>query len=106
MTNLISCLCIFLFAFSSTLQNQEPDFTKDQDLKMLGAGKIIQKDNSTLNNIHLLKINEYWITYEKNSSSHDMTMDVISRIEFPASKYGPLCIEFPNNKPKVNTLNY
>ena len=86
MSNIILLSFIFLFAFVSMPQNKTPDLSKAEDLKMLGTGRIIQKDNSILKNIHILELNTYWIIYEKNSSSHDMMMDVIARIEFPESK--------------------
>ena len=106
MTNIILLSFVFLFAFATAPQNKTPDLTKAEDLKMLGTGRIIQKDNSILKNIHLLELNAYWIIYEKNSSSHDMMMDVISRIEFPESKWGAVKIEFPDNKPALSQMFY
>ena len=81
------------------------DFSKKEDLKFLGTGKLIQQDGSVIKNIHLLEIDSYWIIYEKNSSSHDMMMDVISRIEFSDTKWGPLYLVFPNNKTESHRLN-
>ena len=104
MTNIILLSFVFLFAMAATPQNHKPDLSKTEDLKMLGTGRIIQKDNSILKNIHLLELNAYWIIYEKNSSSHDMMMDVISRIEFPESKWGAVKLEFPDNKPALSQM--
>ncbi|MBI4930436.1 MAG: hypothetical protein HY841_06715 [Bacteroidetes bacterium] len=106
MSNLIILSFALVFSFSSAMQNKAPDLTKPEDIKALGIGKIIEKDNSVIKNINLLEIKEYWIVYEKNSSTHDKMMDVISRIEFTESKWGPLKLEFHNNKPETHYLNY
>ena len=87
-------------------QNISPDLTKADDLKALGIGRIIEKDNSIIKSIKLIEVNKYWIVYEKNSSTHDLMMEVILRIEFPDSKWAPLKLEFPNNTPETNYLNY
>ena len=87
-------------------QNKTPDLTKAEDLQALGTGRIVEKDNSILKNVKLIQVNEYWIIYEKNASSHDLMMEAIRRIEFPESKWGPLKIEFPNNKPETGYLTY
>ena len=102
MINYILLLAItLLLSFNTGLQNNNPDFTKTEDLKALGTGRIIEKDNCILKDIKILEIKEYWIVYEKNSSSHDMMMDVIQRIEFTESKWGTVKLEFPNNKTEM-----
>lgn len=105
MSNLLFLSFFILFSFPATRQTIAPDFSKKEDLKFLGTGKIIQQDGSVIKNIHLLEIDSYWIIYEKNSSSHDMMMDVISRIEFSDTKWGPLYLVFPNNKTESRRLN-
>lgn len=95
MSNLI--ILTLLALFTLTRQNKGPDFTKADDLKALGTGKVIKKDNCIIKNVKLLQVNEYWIVYEKNSSSHDLLMESIRRIEFPESKWGAVKIEFRNN---------
>ena len=87
-------------------QNTNLDLTKADDLKALGTGRIIEKDNSIIKNVKLIEVNKYCIVYEKNSSTHDMMMEVILRIEFADSKWGVLKIEFPDNKPEINHLIY
>ena len=95
-----------MFGIISGAQNKSPDFTKAEDLKALGTGKIIEKDNSIIKNIKILEIKEYWIVYEKNSSSHDIAMEVIRRIEFPDSKWGNVKLEFQNNKTEMHSITY
>ena len=106
MTNIIILSIALMFGLISGAQNKNPDFTKAEDLKALGTGKIFEKDNSILKNIKILEIKEYWIVYEKNSSSHDIAMEVIRRIEFPESKWGAVKIEFPNNKTEMHFITY
>ena len=106
MANIILLSFILVSMFASVLQNQAPDLSKPEDIKALGIGKIIQKDNSVYKDIKLIDIKEYWIVYEKNESSHDMMMEVIIRIEFPKSKWGPVKVEFKNNKPEVRQWIY
>lgn len=106
MSNLIILSFVLMFAFMHFAQNNTPDLSKPEDIKALGMGKIIQKDNSVFKNIKLLEIKEYWIVYEKNSSSHDMMMETIRCIEFPESKWGFVKVEFSNNKPELKQLFY
>ncbi len=106
MTNIIILSLALMFALKVGAQNKNPDFTKPEDLKALGVGKIVEKDNSIIKHIKILEIKEYWIVYEKNSSSHDIAMDVIRRIEFPKSKWGDVKLEFPNNKTEMNHITY
>ena len=106
MTNIIILSIALMFGLISGAQNKNPDFKKAEDLKALGTGKIFEKDNSILKNIKILEIKEYWIVYEKNSSSHDIAMELIRRIEFPESKWGAVKIEFPNNKTEMHFITY
>ena len=118
MSNIIILSFVLVFALISptictesvfhrtVTQNKTPDFSKAEDLQALGTGRIIEKDNSVLKNIKLIEVKEYWIVFEKNSSTHDLMMDVISRIEFPESKWGAIKLEFLNNKPEAHSLYY
>jgi len=106
MNNIIILSLALMFALKVGAQNKNPDFTKSEDLKALGVGKIFEKDNSIIKNIKILEIKEYWIVYEKNLSSHDIMMDVIRRIEFPESEWGAVKIEFPNNKSAMYHITY
>ena len=106
MSNIIILSIILVLSLKSGAQNKNADFPKAEDLIALGIGKIIEKDNSIIKNIKILEIKEYWIVYEKNSSSHDIAMEVIRRIEFPESKWGPVKIEFPNNKTEMHHITY
>jgi len=94
-------LMLLLLTLCATSQIIEPDLNRKEDLKNLGIGRIIEKDNSILKNITLLEVKEYWIVYVKNESTHDLTMQSIARIEFPESKWGKLIIKFSNNKPEI-----
>ena len=106
MYNIILLSIVLMFGLTAEAQNKTPDLSKAEDLKALGTGKIIEKDNSITKNIKLIEVKEYWIVYEKNSSLHDRMMDVIKRIEFPESKWGPLEISFPKNKPELSYITY
>ncbi len=106
MHNIIILSLALMFALKVGAQSKNPDFAKAEDLKALGVGKIFEKDNSILKNIKILEIKEYWIVYEKNSSSHDIMMDVIRRIEFPDSKWGMINLTFPNNKTEMYHITY
>ena len=106
MSHILLLSFVLMFALTSAAQNKSPDLSKAEDLKALGTGKIIEKDNSIIKNIKLMEVKEYWIVYEKNSSSHDLMMDVIRRIEFPESKWGAIKIEFPKNKPELSYITY
>ncbi len=99
-------LPLLLFTLYATGQVIEPDLSKKEDLKNLGIGRIIEKDNSILKHITILEVKEYWIVFVKNESLHDMPMQSISRIEFPESKWGKLIITFSNNKPEISWPQY
>src|ERR1700758_3992761 len=101
MRRLITMGFILIASFASA-QLIEPDLNKPEDLKKLGAGKIFEKDNSAIKNIILLEIKDYWIVYLKDGSTHDLNIQSINRIEFPASKWGILYMRFTNNKPDIS----
>ena len=105
MSNILILSFVLMFALTGQTQNKAPDLSKIEDLKALGIGKIIEKDNSIIKRIILCEVKEYWIVYVKDESMHDMMMEKISRIEFSESKWGPLQIIFPNNKPEISSLN-
>lgn len=92
---------IFLSAYTS---KDLPDLSKKEDLKALGTGKIVEKDRSVITRIILEEVNENAVVYIKNESMHDIAIDQIARIEFRETKWGPLKIEFPNNKPRITKL--
>ncbi|TAL59644.1 MAG: hypothetical protein EPN85_08965 [Bacteroidetes bacterium] len=104
MSNILLLSFALMFAFSSAAQNKAPDFSKTEDLKALGIGRIIEKDNSIIKKIALHEVKEYWIVYIKNESMHDMMMENIARIEFLDSQWGPLKIKFTDNKPEISML--
>jgi len=105
--NKLILMPLFLFTIVSfNVQIAWPDLSKSDDLKSLGIGKIVEKDKSQITNITLFEVKEFWIVYVKNESIHDITMESIDRIEFKNSKWGPLKIEFPGNKPVISKLNY
>lgn len=105
MSNIILLSFVLMFALTGEAQNKTPDLTKAEDLKALGTGKIIEKDNCIIKNIKLIEVKEYWMVYEKNSSLHDMMMEKINRIEFRESKWGPIEISFPKNKPGITWMS-
>ena len=97
---------VLLLFISAVKQQTAPDLSKKEDLMALGIGKIFEKDNSIIKNITLNEVKEYWITYIKDKSLHDLAMEKISRIEFLQSKWGEVKMEFPDNKPKVTGIAY
>ena len=97
---------VLLLLISATMQKDSADLSKKEDLIALGIGKIFEKDNSIIKNITLNDVKEYWITYIKDKSMHDLAMEKINRIEFLESKWGAVKIEFPDNKPKVTGIAY
>jgi hypothetical protein len=101
MKKLFSLVFIFL-ATCSSAQVIVPDLSNAEDLKKLGIGKIIEKDNSILKNITLLEVKENGIVYLKDGSMHDMTIESIKRIEFPESRWNSIIIEFKENKPEFS----
>ena len=87
-------------------QNCPVDLSKKEDLQALGIGKIIEKDNSIIKKIALHEVGSYWIVYLKDNSLHDLMMEKIDRIEFWETKWGPLQLRFPGNKPEIAKLHY
>ncbi len=104
MNKLILIVSFLMLGLSFRLQVQLPDLKNPEDLKALGIGRIIEKDGSIITKINLAEVKYYWIVFIKNESLHDKTMESIERIEFKDSKWGPVKIEFPNNKPLVTRL--
>ena len=105
MRSLILFSLILIATNSIATRAQLPDLSKQEDLKALGIGRIVEKDRSILKNITLYEVREYWVVYVKNGSIHDLLMEKIDRIEFRESKWGPVKIEFPGGKPKISELN-
>lgn len=104
MNKLILIVSFLMLGLSFKLQVQLPDLKNPEDLKALGIGRIIEKDGSIITKITLIEVKEYWVVFLKNESLHDITMESIQRIEFKNSKWGPVKIEFTNNKPTVSYL--
>lgn len=105
MKNVILLTAIWLLSLSSGNIKSGPDLTKKEDLKALGFGKIFETDKTITTRIMLEEVADYYVVYIKNESLHDMAMDRINRIEFYETKWGPVKIEFPNNKPKITLLD-
>lgn len=101
MFNLTFLFIAVTVGFSTARQDGGIDFTRKEDLRGLGVGRIIGKDNSIVKDIVLQEIREYWIVYIKKGSVHDMMMENIARIEFNASKWGRVKVEFPDGKPQM-----
>ncbi len=91
---------ILIFAFL-IFQHDLPDLSNKNDLKSLGTGRIIETDKSIITSITLYEVSDYFIVYVKEESLHDMMMDKIDRIEFRNTKWGPITIRFPENKPQI-----
>ena len=106
MKKIIFLPALLMLMLSATKQELSPDLTKKDDLIALGIGKIFEKDNSIIKNITLNEVKEYWITYIKDKSLHDLEMEKISRIEFMQSKWGQIKIEFDENKPTIKGIGY
>lgn len=94
----------FFVSFFIQTQNKSPDLSNPDDLKALGIGRIIKKDDTVIKNIKLNAVKEYWIVYEKNESLHDLMTEKIERIEFSESKWGSVQIQFLNNKTQILPL--
>ncbi|NUM32163.1 MAG: hypothetical protein HUU47_07545 [Bacteroidetes bacterium] len=96
---------VFLLFISVPLvhfaQSNLPDLSIKEDLEALGIGKIFETDNTTIRNVQLFEIKEFWIVYIKNESLHDILIDKIAKIEFLNSKWGRVIITFKNNKPEI-----
>ena len=106
MHHLIIVSFILMITLSVQAQSEPPDLAKKEDLRALGWGRIIEKDNSIIKKIMLSEVKEYWIVYVKNESLHDFMMEKTDRIEFPDSKWGRLIIKFPNNKPEISWIKH
>lgn len=104
MSKLIFVSFFSLLSFFIQLQTKSPDLSDPADLKSLGIGKIIRKDKSVIKNIKLNGVKEYWIVYEKNESLHDLMTEKIDRLEFVESKWGPIQIQFFNDRSEVTPL--
>lgn len=102
---IIFILFIAVLGLSMASKNEGPDLTKKDDLKSLGIGRIVEKDRSVITRIILEEITEYAVVYIKDESLHDIAIEQISKIEFKETKWGPLKIEFPENKPRITLLN-
>ena len=87
---------ILTLPFLFSLQQEEINFKK------LGKGRIVEKDRSIKKNILLWEIHLQtedkagWITYIKDGSLHDLLIEKIERIEFPASEQGAVKMVFEN----------
>ena len=101
----ILLLLLAIFMLTSETKRNGPDLTKKEDLKALGYGKIIEKDQTQITKIMLEEVNEVAVVYIKDESMHDIAIDKIARIEFNKTKWGPIHITFPNEKPKIILLN-
>lgn len=106
MKKIIILTFAWLLCLSAVVQDALPDLTNPANLPLLGAGRIIEKDNSIIKRITLKEIKAYWVVYLKDESLHDKPMEYIRRIEFPDSKWGRIKVEFPGNKPTVSFLSY
>lgn len=102
MKKIFFLLIIWLGALSAAIQNPYPDLTNPDDLLKLGKGRIIEKDNCIIKDVVLNAVKDSWIVYIKNESLHDKTTESIKRLEFPASAWGSVKIEFVNDKPLIS----
>ena len=82
-------------------QGHLPDPYNKEDIKKLGTGRIIENDKTIIKKISLYEVKDFWITYEKDGSLHDLIIDKIDCLEFPNSKWGSLEIRFIGNKPEI-----
>ena len=101
MRNLIIIIPVFVIGFASMAQDKLPDLNNKEDLKLLGIGSIIEKDQRIIKNGMPYEVKEFWIVYEKKGSLHDLDMEKIDSMEFPESKWGPLKLEFRGNIPGI-----
>jgi hypothetical protein len=99
-------IAIFLvFSMPTFSQDKQGPRLEDKTvLKELGMGKIYKKDKTAFKDIVLFEIQELKIIYIKNGGLHDLSIESIDRIEFPESKWGPVKLEFLNNKPTLKPL--
>ena len=82
-------------------QTKLPDLSNKENLEALGIGKIYETDNTSIRDIKIFEIKEFWIVYIKDDSLHDILIEKINRIEFPESKWGRIVVTFKNNKPQL-----
>lgn len=101
MKNFILVLMLLALHHSVLSQSKLPDLSNKDDLAALGEGKIFETDNTTIRDIQIFEIKEFWLVYIKNNSLHDILFDKIMKIEFPNSKWGKIYIVFINKKPVV-----
>ncbi len=99
-------LLVLMFNLFAGAQGKLPDLNNTEDLKLLGVGRIIEKDKSIIKNITLREVKESWIIYLKDESLHDISMEVIACIEFHDTRWGYLKIRFPENKPEIIVWYY
>jgi hypothetical protein len=99
--NILFSLLLCAGISASTFDPELPDLKNKNDLKSLGKGSIIEKDNSIISHIVLFEVHEYWIVYIKNESLHEIRMDDVNRLEFKKSKWGYIEITFPDNQPVI-----
>ncbi len=92
---------LLLVMLESSFQEAKPDLKNKNDLKLLGSGTLLEKDNSRMRHIELYEVKDSWIVYIKDGSLHDMLMENIDRLEFPGSKWGSLEITFQRNQPVI-----
>jgi hypothetical protein len=103
--NIIFSLILCVGVSTVKYDTESPDLKSKNDLKSLGIGRIIEKDNSIISQIGLFEVHEFWIVYSKNESLHEIRMTDISRIEFKKSKWGFIQITFNENLPIINRLD-
>ncbi len=103
--NSIYSLILSIGLSISISDTELPDLKNKNDLKSLGVGRIIEKDNTIISHIGLFEVNEYWIVYVKNESLHEIRMADIKQIEFKKSKWGFIEITFVENQPIIKRLN-
>src|SRR5687768_11644092 len=97
----IILLCIWAAFLSAGPGNDLPDLRNKEHLALLGTGKILEDDNSVILRIRLLAVEDYWIVYEKENSSHDLLTEKIKYIDFRETPWGPLRIDFTAKVPLV-----
>ena len=109
----ISTLIITSLVFPQVSEGQDqegnatekPKVTDLQRVKILqnqyGEGRMILKNRSIYKRIKIHQINDLWIVYIKNGSTHDMMKDKINRIEYGKGREKHAVVRFDENG-KVN----
>jgi hypothetical protein len=97
-SNIIKVLLLINVIQSFPIQEKEVDF------RDFGKGTIHLNDNRTLVKIQLIKIEQSWITYEKNRTLHDLAFENINYLVFPNSKEGNLEIRFEEGNKIIKTI--